>query len=147
MSRKISLRDFGRDLHTRQMESERGLLQDIQALIVESALDRFANQEWYRKTGFKSDVGFQRPTERSRYVECVICHHSGGGRTGTYTDAENGRFSSQWQYDHSKPHLFECVCGVWFHKSQALGAHVSSNRRWRNPGHGRMDRVGSAAQA
>lgn len=143
--RKISLRDLARDIESGKYKRAyvaqgRGFGKALERQITEAVV-RAGNQKWYVTQGFKQDVGFERLSERSRYVRCVICGHSGAGVPGTYWELYTSSLA-RWQGDHLAPHLFECACGRFFHNSQSLGAHVASNRRHRNDGHGRMDRVG-----
>jgi hypothetical protein len=90
------------------------------------------------------EVGFEKRTPKSRYVECIICGRHGGGLTVIGAAAWIFLDQSQlngWQKDCMRAHVFECACGLFFPKKQAIATHVAQNRRWRNPGHGAMDQV------
>jgi hypothetical protein len=91
------------------------------------------------------DYGFERVTERSRYVECIICGRHGGGFAVSGITAvlfkEQGQLN-RWQRDCLKPHVYMCSCGKAFPKPLALASHCAQNRRHSVPGHGSMERVG-----
>lgn len=95
----------------------------------------------YMGQGWKQDVGFERVSDRSHRVRCVICGRQGCGITGDYSELI-GRNLYGWQRACMKPHTEPCACGKYFPTKHALAMHVQANRRHRIPGHGRMDQVG-----
>lgn len=100
-----------------------------------------------------TEWGFIPLNSRNEFVACVLCGAHGLGASTHDREGNPHRsaaewllaaatFASPWQRRHWAPHPYLCACGLAFPTTQSLGAHVSVNRRWRNPGHGSMERVG-----
>lgn len=90
--------------------------------------------------------GFMPLNSKNDFVVCVLCGAHGMGLPTHDRDGNRIRHltfgTTPWQRTCLGPHGYFCACGKVFPKLQSLGAHVASNRRWRNPGHGSMERVG-----
>lgn len=105
------------------------------------ALESMSAEQWYRRHGWRNDVGFRKLPGKSHRVACVICGRHGAGLIGDYSELK-GQGLNGWQHACMKPHTDLCACGKAFPTKHALAMHVAANRRHRIDGHGRMDDVG-----
>lgn len=104
-------------------------------------LNELAREQWYRKHGWVSDVGFERVSDRSNVVRCIICGRHGVGAAGKFPQLQWDDLR-RWQQACMTPHTEPCACGKYFPTKHALAMHVQATRRHRIPGHGRLDQIG-----